>query len=74
MIAGFLPSVAPTAAAHDIPADVVIQAFVKPDGRQLHFLLRVPLPAMQDMTVPTREQGYLDLARVGGVLQDAVSI
>jgi hypothetical protein len=62
------------AGAHDIPSDVVIQAFVKPEGRQLYFLLRVPLPAMQDMTVPTRDQGYVDLARVDKVLRDAVDI
>jgi len=60
--------------AHDIPTDVVIQAFIKPEGRQLSLLVRVPLPAMQDMTVPMREQGYLDLARVDTVLRDAVAI
>ena len=65
---------ATSADAHDIPTDVVIQAFVKPEGRQLSFLVRVPLPAMQDMTVPTREQGYLDLTRVDTVLRDAAAI
>ena len=65
---------ATSADAHDIPTDVVIQAFVKPEGRQLSFLVRVPLPAMQDMTVPTRGQGYLDLTRVDTVLRDAVAI
>ena len=65
---------ATSADAHDIPTDVVIQAFVKPEGRQLSFLVRVPLPAMQDMTVPTREQGYLDMTRVDTVLRDAVAI
>ena len=65
---------ATSAGAHDIPSDVVIQAFVKPEGRQLTLLVRVPLPAMQDMTVPTREQGYLDLTRVDTVLRDAVAI
>ena len=61
-------------AAHNIPTDVVIQAFIKPEGRQLSLLVRVPLPAMQDMTVPTREQGYLDLGRVDAVLRNAVAV
>ena len=74
MVAGLLCLLPVNAAAHEIPSDVVIQAFVKPEGRQLRFLVRVPLPAMQDMTVPTREQGYLDLARVDTVLRDAVAI
>ena len=33
------------AAAHDIPADVKVNAFVKPTGKQLELLMRVPLAA-----------------------------
>src|SRR5207249_3753543 len=33
-------------AAHDIPNDVTVQAFVKPEGRTLRVLVRVPLIAM----------------------------
>ena len=32
--------------AHDIPSDVHVQAFVKPEGQRLQVLLRVPLGAM----------------------------
>jgi len=74
MLVGLVCLLPTNAVAHEIPTDVVIQAFVKPEGRQLSFLVRVPLPAMQDMTVPTREQGYLDLTRVDTVLRDAVTI
>src|SRR2546428_220167 len=35
-----LPS---TLAAHDIPADITVQLFVKPEGQQLRVLLPVPL-------------------------------
>src|SRR5207247_4268838 len=40
--------------AHDIPNDVTVQAFVKPDGQTLRLLVRVPLLAMRDMDYPKR--------------------
>ena len=61
-------------AAHDIPADVTIQAFVKPEGQRLHLLVRAPLIAMRDLRVPTRASGYLDLARVDTLLRDAATL
>jgi len=74
LVAAGLLSLSAGAAAHEIPTDVVVQAFVKPEGRQLHFLVRVPLAAMQDMNVPRREQGYLDLTRVDTVLRSATVV
>src|SRR5258708_8040537 len=62
------------APAHDIPNDVTVQAFVKPDGTQLHLLVRVPLKAMRDINFPERGPGYLDLARVGTVLPGAPTL
>src|SRR5262249_8356575 len=40
------------ARAHDIPNDVTVQTFVKPDGSRLRVLVRVPLQAMRDMDYP----------------------
>jgi hypothetical protein len=57
--------------AHDIPADITIQAFLKPEGQRLHFLLRVPLKAMRDVEFPKRGPGYLELDRVDEYLRDA---
>src|SRR5262249_25609016 len=57
--------------AHDIPADITIQAFLKPEGQRLHFLLRVPLKAMRDVEFPKRGPGYLELDRVEEYLRDA---
>lgn len=67
------PLEAPVLSAHEIPTDVTVRAFVKPEGRHLRLLVRVPLEAMRDMSVPTRERGYLDLAAVreGRILEDA---
>ena len=48
---------AAAAAAHDIPNDVTVQAFVKPEGQRLHLLVRVPLNAMRDVDFPTARAG-----------------
>ncbi len=57
--------------AHDIPNDITVQTFLKPDGPRLHFLVRVPLKAMRDVEFPKRGPGYLDLPRVDEYLRDA---
>ena len=62
------------AIAHDIPNAIVVQAFLKPEGERLRFLVRVPLQAMQDMDVPQRGQGYLDLARADDALRTAATV
>jgi hypothetical protein len=61
-------------AAHDIPNDVIVQAFLKPEGPRAHLLVRVPLEAMRDMDVPQRDRGFLDLARADSTLRDAVTV
>lgn len=60
--------------AHDIPADVTVQAFLKPAGDHLEFLVRVPLKAMRDIDFPKRGPGYLDLARTQPFLPDASTL
>ena len=57
--------------AHDIPASVVVQSFVRPQAHQLHLLLRVPLAAMRDVEFPLRGDGLLDLVRADRSLRDA---
>jgi hypothetical protein len=61
-------------AAHEIPSDVTVQAWIRPEAQQLHVLIRVPMDAMADMTWPTRGPGYLDLARIENVLRDAATL
>jgi hypothetical protein len=58
-------------AAHDIVSDVVVQAFVKPDGDRLRVLVRVPLAAMRDFTFPTRPPGFLEISRADAALRGA---
>ena len=72
MLSLLLIALAPWGAcAHDIPNDVRVQTFLKPAGRQLQLLLRVPLAAMQEVDFPRRGPGYLDLARADAALQTA---
>jgi len=63
-----------TPTAHEIPNEVTVQTFLKPDGRTLTFLVRAPLKAMRDVDIPLRENGFLDLARVGPTLEDAAML
>jgi hypothetical protein len=67
-------AVALGAAAHDIPTDVKINAFVKPAGKQVELLIRVPLAAMIEADIPTSGPGYLDLSRVGDAMLNAAKL
>ena len=62
------------AIAHDIPNAIIVQAFLKPEGERLRFLVRVPMQALVDVDVPQRGQGYLDLARADDALRTAATI
>ena len=62
------------AAAHDIPNDVTVQAFLKPEGQRLHLLVRVPMRACRDVDFPTRGPGYLDLARADASLNKQIRV
>ena len=62
--------------AHEIPNDVTVQAFLKPEGQRVRLLVRVPLLAMRDMDFPTRTRGsgLLDLSRADAALRDAATL
>jgi len=60
--------------AHDIPADVTVHAFVKPEGSRLRLLVRAPLKAMRDVDFPLRDSGFLHLERVDAFLRDAATL
>ncbi|HVW85032.1 MAG TPA: HupE/UreJ family protein [Bryobacteraceae bacterium] len=61
-------------AAHDIPSDVTIQAFLKPEGDRLKLLVRAPLAVLRDINFPEREGGFLDLARIDPFLRDGAAL
>ena len=70
LLAGFATS----SPAHDIPASVVVQAFVRPQSDRLRLLVRVPLGAMRDVEFPLRDGGLLDLPRADRSLRDAAML
>jgi len=74
VLAALLLTIGPPARAHDIPDEVRVQAFVKPEGTTLKLLVRVPLKAMRDVDVPQRPGGMLDFARVDSALRDAATL
>lgn len=47
---------------HEVPADVAVQAYVRPAGSTLTVLVRVPLESMRDIEWPLLDDGTLDLA------------
>jgi hypothetical protein len=57
--------------AHDIPADVVVQAFLRPEGQRLDVLVRIPLAAMRDIQFPQRGPGFLEIDRADSTLREA---
>ena len=67
-------AVPPPAAAHDIPVDATVQAFVKPSGHTLHLLVRVPLETMRDVDVPVGPHGFLDLNRLAPQMPAAATL
>jgi HupE/UreJ protein len=62
------------AIAHEIPADIKINAFLKPAGDKLNLVIRVPLSAMQGIELPTRGPGYLDVSRADEALRNATKL
>lgn len=57
--------------AHEIPNDITLRIFIKPEGDRLRLLVRVPLSAMRDMSFPLLGPGYLDIANAEPELRNA---
>jgi hypothetical protein len=68
---------APSPRAHEIPNEVTIYTFLKPEGQRLTFLVRAPAKALRDIEVPRKEgvyQGYIDLTRAERAFHDAATM
>src|SRR5947209_665063 len=61
------------ARAHDIPGDVKINAFFKPQGDRLEVLVRLPLASLIDTDFPMRG-AFLDLARAGEPIRGGIKV
>ncbi|HEU4391260.1 MAG TPA: HupE/UreJ family protein [Blastocatellia bacterium] len=73
LVIALLFALATGVSAHEIPNDVTVQSYVRPEGTVLRFLVRVPLKACRDIDFPTRGPGYLNLTRVDRSLRDAAT-
>lgn len=60
--------------AHDIPNDVKLLVFVKPEAQMLTLLVRVPMAALREIDVPLRVGGFIDLPRAEPALRESVSV
>jgi hypothetical protein len=67
-------ALAPPAWAHDIPADVKINAFFKPSGDRLELLVRLPLASLIDTDFPTRPDRTLDIARADEPIRGGITV
>src|SRR5438128_8633037 len=74
----FLVATSAVLRAHDIPNDVTVQTFVKPEGQRLRLLVRVPLAAMRDMDYPkprgTTRADLMEVGRAEPTLRDAATL
>ena len=61
-------------APHEIPADVVVRAFVKAEGTALRLVLRVPLTSMRDVDFPVRGPGYVEIDEASALLDDLATL
>ncbi len=59
--------------AHDIPDEIVLQSYVKPQQDQLQVLLRIPLIAITDANLPKDGTGYLAMPYLEPALREAAN-
>jgi hypothetical protein len=72
--AALLLSLPERPSAHEVPATVTVQVFVRPEADRIRLLVRAPLESMRDIEIPLRGPGYLDLAAVQPLLAEAATI
>lgn len=61
------------APAHDIPNQIILHGYVKPEGDRLNFLVRVPLVMLLNLNLPKRGPGFIALDHMDQALQKAAA-
>jgi len=64
----------PGLGAHEVPNEVTVLAYLKPEGQVLRFLIRAPLVSMRDISVPVSADNYLVLSQADAALTDAATL
>jgi hypothetical protein len=57
----------------DLPPEIVLQGFVKPEDGRIQLLLRLPLSLLANFSPPKRGPGYLELDRVDTTLRQVAT-
>jgi len=60
--------------AHEVPDQVTVLAFLKPEGQTLRFLVRAPMSSLRDISVPIFGEGYLQISAADPALRDAATL
>jgi hypothetical protein len=60
--------------AHEVPNQVTVLAFLKPEGQTLQFLVRAPMASLRDISVPIFGDGYLQISSAEPALRDAATL
>jgi len=60
--------------AHEVPNQVTVLAFLKPEGQTLQFLVRAPMASLRDISVPIFGDGYLQISSAEPALRDAATM
>jgi hypothetical protein len=74
VVTALLVVLGPVAAAHEVPNEVTVFGFVRPEGQTLTLLLRAPLKSMRDIEVPTVPGDFIDFSRIDRALNDAATL
>ena len=69
-----LIALAPSLRAHEVPNEVTVFGFVRPEGNTLKLLIRAPLKSMRDIDIPTVAGGFLDFSRIEPALDHAATL
>jgi len=70
-----LVALAPRLAAHEVPNEVTVLAFVHPEGQTLRLVMRAPLKSMRDIDIPTLgTTGFLDFSRMEAAERHAAQV
>jgi hypothetical protein len=60
--------------AHEIPADVTVQTYIRPEGNTMRVVVRVPLISMRDFNWVVRDPGYLVMPAAEAMGRDAAEL
>jgi hypothetical protein len=64
----------PSLTAHEVPNEVTVFGFVRPEGKTLRLVMRAPLKSMRDIDVPVQPNGFLDFTRMEAAERHAAQV